>query len=447
MLAGEMGATMRRVGLYLLFAIATAITAQQPVTPPDTPAGHALAAWLTAFNSMDRAQVESYIKQYDPKNNVDGMLGFARQTGGMNLLSIDGSEPMSVRFRVHDRGGPTVGAGSLTLTAAEPHTVEHLQLSALPPGATVDWKPVDAGERERVIAGVASKLDEFYVYPDGAKEMTAAIEAKSRHGDYNQITDGFAFADRLTEDLQAVSHDHHLGVRYSPAVDTGKEGEGPNEAERTAMRQQMEHENCGFSKVEILPRNIGYVKFDFFGDPAVCGPIAASAMGFLAHTDAVIFDLRENHGGDPHMVEVVASYLFDKPTHLNDLVDRAANETVQYWTEPSLPGARLVKQPVYVLTSHETFSGGEEFTYDLQTQKRGTIVGETTGGGAHPVSGHRIDEHFGIGVPSAHPVNPVTKKDWEGTGVVPDVPVAAKDALDKAQALAAEKLAATPHPG
>ena len=375
------------------------------------------------------------------------MLGFARQVGGFTLIAIDASQPLSMHFQVRERGGTTVGAGSIEVTAAEPHAVEHLRVLRIPPGATVDWKPIDAAERERVIAGVAANLDKFYVYPDSAKAMTAAIEAKDKHGDYNSITDGSAFAERLTGDLQAVSRDHHLGVEYSPAVDDGKHGDGPGEAEQAAMRRNMERENCGFSKVEVLPRNIGYLKFNYFGDPAVCGSVAASAMSFLAHTDAVIFDLRENHGGDPHMVEVLASYLFATPTHLNDLVDRAANETVQYWTEPSLPGPRLASQPVFVLTSHETFSGGEEFTYDRQTQKRGTIVGETTGGGAHPVSGHRIDEHFGIGVPSAHPVNPVTKKDWEGTGVIPDVSVASKDALDKAQALAAEKLASAVHPG
>ena len=361
---------MRRATLCLLLAMTAAAAGQQTVAPPDTPAGHVLAAWLAAFNSMDRAQVESYVKQYDPKNNADGMLGFARQVGGFTLIAIDQSEPLSTHFRVRERGGTTVGAGSIEVNAAEPHTVEHLRVLRIPPGATVEWKPIDAAERQRVIAGVADNLDKFYVYPDSGKAMTAAIEAKDKHGDYNSITDGSAFAERLTNDLQSVSHDHHLGVQYSPAVDDGKHGDGPSEAEQAAMRKNMERENCGFSKVEILPRNIGYIKFDFFGDPAICGPIAASAMGFIAHTDAVIFDLRENHGGDPHMVEVVASYLFDKPTHLNDLVDRAANETTQYWTEPSLPGPRLASQPVYVLTSHETFSGGEEFTYDLQTQKR-----------------------------------------------------------------------------
>jgi len=105
-----------------------------------------------------------------------------------------------------------------------------------------------------------------------------------------------------------------------------------------------------------------------------------------------------------------------------------------------VPGTRLPKSAAYVLTSNRTFSGGEEFTNDLKTQKRATIVGETTGGGAHPVGGHRIDDHFTIGVPFARAINPITKTDWEGTGVAPDVSVKASDALETAEKLAAEKI-------
>jgi C-terminal processing protease CtpA/Prc len=99
-------------------------------------------------------------------------------------------------------------------------------------------------------------------------------------------------------------------------------------------------------------------------------------------------------------------------------------------------------KPAYVLTSNRTFSGGEEFTYDLKNLKRATIIGETTGGGAHPVAGHRIDDHFTIGVPFAKAINPISKTNWEGTGVEPDVKVPAADALTTAQKLVKEKLAA-----
>ena len=204
----------------------------------------------------------------------------------------------------------------------------------------------------------------------------------------------------------------------------------------------MEHDNCAFDKVEILPNNIGYVKFDGFMDASFCGPTVVAAMGFVAHTDAIIFDLRQNGGGQPAMVTLIASYLFDNPTHLIDIYNRKEDSTTQNWTLSYLPGPRLTKQPVFVLTSKRTFSGAEEFAFDLKNQKRATIVGETTGGGAHPVSGHVVADYFTVGVPFAKSLDPVTKTNWEGTGVEPDVKVPAADALATAEKLAMEKIQA-----
>jgi C-terminal processing protease CtpA/Prc len=203
----------------------------------------------------------------------------------------------------------------------------------------------------------------------------------------------------------------------------------------------MEEANCGFEKVEHLSGNVGYLKFNFFADPEICGGTAVAAMNFLANVEALIVDLRQNGGGDPKMVALVSTYLFATPTHLNDLWERKSGETQQYWTLPYVPGKRLPTVPVFVLTSHRTFSGGEEFTNNLKVLRRATIVGEVTGGGAHPVAGHRIDDRFTIGVPFARAINPTTKTNWEGVGVEPDVKVPAAEALTTAQALAAKELA------
>jgi C-terminal processing protease CtpA/Prc len=202
----------------------------------------------------------------------------------------------------------------------------------------------------------------------------------------------------------------------------------------------VERNNCFFRKVEILPNNIGYIKFDAFPDASFCGPTVVAAMGFVAHTDALIFDIRQNGGGQPAMVTMIASYLFDKPTHLIDIYNRKEDTTTQNWTLSYLPGQRLTKQPVFVLTSKRTFSGAEEFAFDLKNQKRATIIGETTGGGAHPVSGHLVADYFMVGVPFAKSLDPVTKKNWEGTGVEPDVKVDAADALTTAEKMALEKI-------
>jgi retinol-binding protein 3 len=430
-----------RVAL-LLPVLLIGLVAHAQTTIPETPAGKVLRAWLDAFNSGDRAQIEAYIKAFDPQQSVERMMGFHDQTGGFDLLGIESSEPLLIKFRVKEKASPTVGIGSIQLKDAQSGVVESFDLRAIPPGAAVENIKVDATERQRVIDGVAKNLNEFYVYPDLAQKMADAVRANQKQGDYDALTDPDAFANRLTKDLQAVSHDKHLRVNYSPVKlppDEGKE-QKPTPEEEAQFRKMLERTNCSFQKVEILPRNIGYLKFNAFPDPTFCGATVVAAMNFLAHVDAIIFDLRENGGGHPEMVAMISSYLFAKPTHLNDLYNRSEDFTTQYWTLPYLPGTTLADKPAFVLTSKSTFSGAEEFTYDLKNLKRATIVGETTRGGAHPVAGHRIDDHFSIGVPFARAVNPISKTNWEGTGVEPDVPVKAADALEKAEELAASKL-------
>jgi tetratricopeptide (TPR) repeat protein len=161
-------------------------------------------------------------------------------------------------------------------------------------------------------------------------------------------------------------------------------------------------------------------------------------MNFLANCDAVIFDLRRNGGGSPGMIRFITSWLFEEPTHLNSLYWREGDRTEEFWTQADIPGKRLAEVPAFVLTSNFTFSGGEEFTYNLQSLKRATIIGETTGGGAHPGGTVPVGERFMAFIPTGRAINPITGTNWEGTGVVPDIQVAADDALDTALPLARE---------
>jgi retinol-binding protein 3 len=428
---------LRRLFALLLVGVACGLA---QMTVPDTPAGHTLQAWLDAFNSGDRARIETYVKTVDQSQSVDGMISFRHQTGGFELLSIETSEPLHIRFRVREKAGSTTALGNLLIKDGNPPTVATFGLRALPPGAVLENVTMDAAERNRVIDGVNSDLGEYYVEPALAQQMADALNMHENKGEYDAISDGDAFAARLTKDLQDVSHDKHLRVDFSPFKLPPRREPTPEDEAR--FHQQMEHDNCAFDKVEILPNNIGYVSFNGFMDASFCGRTVVAAMGFVAHTDAIIFDLRQNGGGQPAMVTLIASYLFDKPTHLIDIYNRKEDSTTQNWTLSYLPGARLTKQPVFVLTSKRTFSGAEEFAFDLKNQKRATIVGETTGGGAHPVSGHAVADYFMIGVPFAKSLDPVTKTNWEGIGVEPDVKVPAADALVTAEKLAMEKIQA-----
>jgi retinol-binding protein 3 len=410
-------------------------------TIPDGPAGRTLKAWLTAFNSGDRGQMEAYCRTYDPKQAADGMMAFRNMTGGFEIVQILKAERLHLEFLVKERNSETRAVGTLDVKDGDPAVVMQAGLRVLPAGTAVSDLTfhIDAATRTRVIDEAVAELNETYVFPEVAKKMEEAVRAGQKSGEYDTITDGNALAAKLTDNFQEVSHDKHLRVNYDPMKIPDRPDDVTSPEGKARFREQMEKMNCGFEKVEHLGGNIGYLKFNMFGDPETCGPTAIAAMNFLANVDAIIFDLRENGGGDPKMVALISTYLFATPTHLNDLWQRKDNSTQQYWTLPYVPGKRLAGQPVYVLTSKQTFSGAEEFSYNLKNLKRATLVGETTGGGAHPVAGHRIDAHFIIGVPFARAINPISKTNWEGTGVEPDVKVPAADALTTAEKLVREQ--------
>jgi len=427
-----------RLVLSLLLAVAFAL-AQAPAVP-DTPAGHALQAWLDVFNSGDRARIQDFVTKYDPTDSVEETIDFREHTGGFDLQGVDKSDALHIEFRLKEKASPTVAWGKIIMKDASSGVMESFDTRVIPPGLTAAdmFLKIDAATRTRVIDGAVSNLNEFYVYPETAKKMEEALRAHQKKGDYDSIDDADTFAARLTKDLQEVSHDKHLHVTFFPRLPKGDPRSDPEAEAR--RRMLLEQNNCFFDKAEHLPGNIGYLKFNAFPSPDICGPTATAAMNFLANSDAIIFDLRQNGGGDPKMVAYITTYLFDKPTHLNDMYNRKADSTQEYWTLKDVPGKRVAGKPIFVLTSKRTFSGAEEFTYNLKNLKRATIIGETTGGGAHPVGPHRIDDHFMIGVPFARPINPVTKTNWEGTGVEPDVRVPAEQALDVAKKMAMEKI-------
>jgi retinol-binding protein 3 len=303
-------------------------------------------------------------------------------------------------------------------------------------------RTIDAAARTAVIDGVLKRLNESYVFPDVAKQMEQAVRDRAAKKEYDDITSAAGLSRKLTDDLRAVCKDKHLRVVYSHEP-LPKVGSGPSRAEQERMQRMGAWNNHGFEKVERLAGNVGYLDLRGFHNPESASETAVAAMNFLANSDALIIDLRQNGGGSPAMVALLCSYLFDsRPVHLNDIYNRTEDSTHQWWTLPFVPGKRFVGKDVYVLTSNRTFSAAEEFTYNLKNLKRATVVGETTGGGAHPVTFRPVNEHFGVGVPFARAINPISKTNWEGTGVEPHVAVPAARALKTAHLKAVEKLIA-----
>lgn len=310
-----------------------------------------------------------------------------------------------------------------------------------------DAPAVDRAKKQAIVDEISTLLNKNYIFPEAAKKMEEALRARLAGGGYDAFDRAPAFAQALSKDLLEVSKDRHTGFSYNPAMaeDIRRlQSWSEDEANKVRERQleKARRDNFGFRKVERLAGNIRYLDFRVFKSPADAGPTAVAAMNFLAHCDAIIIDLRQNGGGDPAQIQLISSYFFEEPVHLNDLYARAEDRTENYWTLPYVPGDKAAKADIYVLTSARTFSGAEEFSYNLQNLKRGTIIGETTGGGAHPTKTMIVQRDFLLRVPYARAINPVSKTNWEGTGVKPDIAVPADQAFDRAYAMAVEKLAA-----
>jgi hypothetical protein len=301
---------------------------------------------------------------------------------------------------------------------------------------------VTAADRAAIVEDLLKGLAETYVFPDVAEKMSRHLRERLAAGAYDGTATLRDFCERLTEDLQSISHDKHLRVFWAPRRPDEGESEAAAKERRARELAEMERENFCFEKLERLPGNIGYLKFNCFASADVAGATAVAAMNFLGHSDALIFDLRDNGGGDPTMIQLITSYLLAEPKHLNSFYIRKSGATDQFWSHAYVAGPRLPDAPVFVLTSSRTFSGAEEFCYNLKNLKRGTIVGETTGGGAHPVEAYRVKNYPVVAtLPFGRAINPISGTNWEGTGVAPDIAVPAAAALDTAHVKALEALA------
>ena len=312
-------------------------------------------------------------------------------------------------------------------------------LASIPALAQPPQPPaVTAQDRAAIIDDITAALNEVYVFPETAKKMEEHLRRQLRSGAYDKLGTLTDFTQKLTEDLQSVSKDLHLNVGWNPEQPGEAEGTVPPEELRKRFADQLRRDNYCFKKVERMTGNVGYLKLDCFAQAELGGATAVAAMGFLAGSDALIFDLRDNGGGSPSMIQLLISYLTEgEPTHLNSFYIRKGDRTEQFWTNAWVPGTRRPDIPVFVLTSGRTFSAAEEFTYNLKNMKRGTIVGETTGGGAHPVDQHRVKGYpVVVSLPFGRAINPISGTNWEGTGVEPDVKVPAAEALEVAHARA-----------
>jgi hypothetical protein len=295
----------------------------------------------------------------------------------------------------------------------------------------------DRGARHHILVQAVAYLNQFCIDRAVARKTGAAVLAHEAKGDDESAADPAAFARIVTRQMREASDDRDLELVYSPEpIPNLPPPSSSPQPIPAAYRAAMLRSNCGFEKIESLPDNIGYIKLNSFPELSICRAQAVSALSQVNTARAVIFDLRENRGGFGDMTAFIASYLFDHPEYWYSPRD---NTTKDSWLRSPVAGSDLATKPVYVLTSAQTISAAEQFTYNLKMLKRATIVGETTAGAAHAGVFHRIDEHFGVAITEVKSINPYSKYDWNGTGIKPDVKTPATDALNVAVRLIGKK--------
>lgn len=304
---------------------------------------------------------------------------------------------------------------------------------------------LDAEMRNEVVKRVGQLMKDHYIFKETAEKMAEKLNTQLGEGKYDKMDDVIEFSRVLTEDLRSVSKDKHIRVTYSPeAVQRIRarqsQSEEEREKERNADIERQRRRNFGFQRVEIREGNIGYLDLQYFSGLPQAGETIVAAMNFLANADAVIIDLRNNGGGSPYTIQIMSSYFLEEYTHLNSFELRGQDSFEQFWTLRYVPGKKMYDTDLYILTSSRTFSAAEEFTYNMKNLKRAILVGETTGGGAHPGGDRIVNDHFLVWVPSGRAINPISKTNWEGKGITPHISVPRDKALDKAHSTALEKL-------
>ncbi len=418
-------------------------TARSPAassTTDDDVAGAKLEAWLTAFNAADRAQIE----QLNAGSTLGSALltsrtlALAERTGGFERESavLVEASPTTRLVLLRARNGARWQCLAFAVKPEAPHAITFMQITPGEPPDAESKAPamasasLDSAMQSDVLAALTREVEKTYVYPDKATTLAQALRARHAEHAYEGIRGRVAFAAQLTADIQAVVPDRHMFVSLGCSTAPPKPGAAPV-LPPPASRM--------FGEARRLDGNVAYLEVVTFGVPAEqAKEQIRKVMNAAADADALVLDLRRNTGGDPDTVLMLSSYLFgDQRVHLNSIYWRGSNTTSDYFTDPNVAGPKFgPDKPVYVLTSGGTFSAAEEFSYNLQTQKRATIVGEATGGGAHPGGGPALPHGFSARIPSGRAINPISKTNWEGSGVRPDVAVAADTALEVAARLA-----------
>jgi hypothetical protein len=298
-------------------------------------------------------------------------------------------------------------------------------------------------DQKEIIEKLNKILSERYVFEETAAKIVGTLKTNLEAGKYQTQNEAQSFAGAINKDMSEIANDKHLMLEYNPGFASELQDKIDNPEKYDKQRSaQLQKNNYGFREMKLTPENIGYLRFNSFPDLKYSQGSIEASMEFLKNADVLIIDLTSNGGGRPETVQLMCSYFFDsKPRLLNSL--KSKTEKKDYYTLRDINGKRMIKQPVFILVGSNTFSAAEEFAYNMQTQKRAILIGETTGGGANDNVFLPLPKGFVVSVSISQAINPITNTNWEGVGVKPDIEVSQSKAYTTALIEAGKKLLET----
>lgn len=290
--------------------------------------------------------------------------------------------------------------------------------------------------KKETIEKLSLLIQEFYVYPDVAKKTSQHLYKQYEAGHFDQCKNNETFATVLTASVQSVNKDKHMKIMSNAPFIASDNSLESKSAHRMGQINNYRSISHGFKELKMLEGNVAYLDLRMFAPMDRAKEMVDAYMKLLSLSDAVIIDLTHNGGGDPSMVQYLCSYFFDKKLHLNSLYYREGDRTQEYWTLEEVGGKKMNEIPLFIMIGEETFSGAEEFAYNMQTQKRATLIGQTSAGGANPGGTRGINEHLSVFIPTGRAINPITMTNWEGLGVQPEIQTKTEETLEQAYILA-----------
>ncbi|MBK9330457.1 MAG: S41 family peptidase [Sphingobacteriales bacterium] len=291
---------------------------------------------------------------------------------------------------------------------------------------------LDEAYKKDVIEKLSVLMQDFYIYPDIAKKTSEHLDNQYKAGYFDTCKDNQRFAAILTEVVQSVNKDKHMRIMSNQPYIAPKNTLEAKAEHRRGQINNYRSINHGFKELKMLEGNVAYLDLRMFAPMDRAKEIADAYMKLMSLADAVIIDLTKNGGGDPSMVQYLCSYFFAQKLHLNSLYYREGDRTEEFWTLEEVGGKKLIDIPLFVMIGEETFSGAEEFSYNMQTQRRATLIGQTSAGAANPGGTRGINDQLSVFIPTGRAINPITNTSWEGIGVQPEIITKKEETFDQA---------------